>query len=422
MRVLFVHHSFPGQFGMLLGALAAAGQHQLVFITGAGQRKAAPEGVTVVPYLHAATSFRTHVDARAMDNAMRRAAAVAEVGQGLLAAGFVPDVIIGHEGWGETLNLCDVWPGVPQIGLREYFYHETGADVGCDPEFPVSPAQAAGVRAKNALGLLGLQQGHAGVTPTEWQRGLYPAWAQPAIHLVPDAVRLDLCAPRPALKQQPFALGGLVLPPATPVVTYVARDLEPYRGFHTLMRAVPALLARPDVHVVCVGGTGVSYGLPPPVGTWRDHMLAEVSGRFDPARLHFAGVLPYADHIRLLQRSDVHLYLSYPFILSWSLREALACGCAVVAADTAPVREFVADEVTGVLVPALDPAATAAAVLALLDDTPRREALGAEARRWAEQAFTPARHLAAWREVILAACGQDIGDTIIVSPSPPVSV
>ena len=402
MKFLFVHQNFPGQFLHLLRHLAQQDVHEIFFITETNRNHI--PGVRKLAYAVRPPSSRTHFDAADFEAAMRRAAAVAELAVKLRDAGFEPDVIIGHEGWGETLNLADVWPRAPRIGYREYFYHLDGADVGFDPEFPTPPALAARIRAKNAVGLLALIGPDPGVTPTLWQRSLYPRWAQPAIAVVPEGVDLDLCRPSVAARAQPFGLGTIRVAPGERLVTYVARELEPYRGFHVLMRALPAILAaRPDVQVACLGGDGVSYGLPPSHGTWRERLWAEAGGALDPARVHFPGKVPYADHIRLLQRSDVHVYLSYPFIPSWSLREALACGCAVVAGDTAAIAEFVQDGVTGTLTPALDPAALAARVLGLLDDDDERARLGAGARRFAETGLRLDVHVAGYEAAIRSA-------------------
>ena len=398
MRFLFVHHSFPGQFLHLVQALAATGSHELVFISRPSPVQMA--GVRQVSYAVTPASARTHPDAREFDAAMRRAVAVAEVAAGLRVAGFQPDLIIGHEAWGETLNLRDVWPATPQIGYREYFYHLVGTDVGCDPEFPPHPSQWAGVRAKNAVGVLALLQQHPGVTPTAWQRSLFPGWAQDAITIVPDGVDLQFCSPDPAARHRPFTLGTARVEAGQRLVTFAARDLEPYRGFHTLVRALPRLLARPDVQVICLGGDGVSYGVPPLVGTWRGRLLAGLGGTVDLARVHFPGRVDYASFRDVLRRSDVHTYLSYPFIASWSLREAMACGCTVVAGDTAPVREFIHEGQTGRTVPFLDPVALAEQVLHLIDHPEERRALGLAARQWAEANLTLAAHLGGWTRLI----------------------
>ena len=373
--------------------------NQVVFITEPGPIDI--PGVTKATYRIDPPSRRTHPAAQDFDMAERRAQAVAEVASGLRAAGFVPEIIIGHEAWGEMLNLVDIWPDAPTITYREYFYHLAGADVGFDPEFPLAMSQRPAVRGKNATSLLSLLAGGQGITPTAWQRSLYPAWAQPRIAVIADGVDLDACRPNPALRAANFKLGDIEIQPADALVTFVARDLEPYRGFHTLMRALPIVMARADTRVICVGGDGVSYGLMPPQGTWRQRLLSELGPAIDPARLHFPGQISYPDYLRLLQRSDVHTYLSYPFIPSWSLREALASGGAVVAGDTAPVREFIEDGVNGALVPCLDPAAIAEQILRLLADPTRRHALGRGARTRAERDMCLSDHLAGWRALIL---------------------
>jgi glycosyltransferase involved in cell wall biosynthesis len=406
MKALLVHRSFPGQFLHLVRELASSG-HQVVFITEPTANHI--PGVTKVSYTVTPASHRTHPAAQDFDAAQRRAQAVAEVAAGLRSADFTPDIIIGHEAWGETLNLAEIWPHVPAITYREYFYHPAGADVGFDPEFPVTPADYPRVRAKNASSLLSLHAGGQGVTPTVWQRSLYPAWAQPSIAVVPDGVDLDTCRPDPAVRQSPFDLAGLQIQPHHRLVTYVARDLEPYRGFHTLIRALPRVMERPDVHVICLGGDGVSYGLAPPQGTWRQRLLASLGPSLDATRLHFPGHVGYADFVRLLQRSDVHAYLSYPFIASWSLREAMACGCSLVAGNTAPVRELIDDGTHGILVPCLEPAAVADGILALLADAQRRQALGAAARARAEREMALPDHLATWLQLIKLTSGRRVG-------------
>ena len=399
MRLLFVHQHFPGQFLHVLRHLAQQARHEIVFISE--QNANHLPGVDRRTYQPPAGSLRTHFDARDFDMAMRRAEAVARLAWALRREGFIPDIVLGHEAWGEMLQLQDVWPGSKRLSYREFFYHETGADAGWDPEFPTPPGMAARIRAKNAALLLSLHNGDPGVTPTRWQRSLFPGWAQPAISVIADGVNLAVCRPDPAVRQRAFQLGDAVLPPGRKLITFVARDLEPYRGFHTLVRSLPALMAaRPDVSVICLGGDGVSYGTPPPSGTWRDRLLAEVP--IDRTRVHFPGLVPYADHVRLLQRSDIHAYLSYPFVASWSLREALACGCTVVAADTPAVAEF------GGLsrVPPLDPAAVAQRVLSLLDDPMESGNLATEARRFAEAEFGLERHVGSYTRLIASIVGR----------------
>lgn len=383
MRILFVHQNFPGQFLHMVRHLVGDPEHEVLFITEAnanhiaGARKVIYRGPPSVDGAVASD----------LVSAMARAAAVAEAAGRLKALGYRPDIVIGHHGWGELLDMRDVWPDVPVLGYFEFFYRTEGLDVGFDPEFPLPPHALAAVRAKNAVNLLALTNPGVGQTPTWFQHGTYPDWARVRINVVPEGVDLDLCRPAADARARVFELAGFRVEPGDELVTYVARDLEPYRGFHVLMRALPTLLReRKRLKVIIVGGDGVSYGAALQGMTWRAYMLAE-TGPLDPARVLFAGKIDYAAFIALLQRSDAHVYLTYPFVASWSLREAMACGCAIVASDTAPVREFVEDRVSGVLTPCLEPVRLAERVIEVLDDWAMAGAIRAGARAFAQRAL-----------------------------------
>ena len=384
MRLLFVHQNFPGQYLHIARHLAQTGRHEIVFITEPNENRLG--GVRKVPYRPPApaTPGAVHEAARDFDTAMRRAESVAVTARSLRQLGFAPDAIIGHHGWGELLNLPDVWPDAPILGYLEFFYRLVGADVDFDPEFPMQPEAFGRVRAKNAVNLLALGLEKQGQSPTEWQRSTYPDWAQPRIALLREGADLDLCRPDPEAWRSVLEVGGLRIAPEDKLVTYVARDLEPYRGFHIVMRALPRLLkARKDIKVVLVGGDGVSYGALPPRGTWRQQMLEEIGDGLDITRVVLPGRIDYDLYRRMLQRSDAHVYLTYPFVASWSLREALAMGCAVIGSDTTPVREFVTPGETGLLVPFHDPAALADSVLRVLGDRALARRLREGARRFA---------------------------------------
>jgi glycosyltransferase involved in cell wall biosynthesis len=223
---------------------------------------------------------------------------------------------------------------------------------------------------------------------------------------LPEGADLDLCRPDPARRKKMFRVKDVVVTPEERLVTYVARDLEPYRGFHVLMRALPRILAeRKDARVVVVGGDGVSYGAKLAHGNWRETMLREVGDRIDLSRVHFVGKIPYEDFLAMLQRSDAHIYLTYPFVASWSLREAMASGAPIVGSDTAPVTEFVEDRVTGLLVPFLDPGRIADAVLALLNDRRLARRLGRAARGMAENTLDLQTCLDRYEEMIAQVAG-----------------
>jgi glycosyltransferase involved in cell wall biosynthesis len=271
--------------------------------------------------------------------------------RGLASSGFRPDLIVGHSGWGETLFVKDVFPCTPLLANFEFYYHAAGVDVGFDPEFSSIFNDPSRLRARNGVNLLAFQSADWGHSATQWQRGLNPPEMQSRISVLHEGVDTGLACPKPGARFK-IPLTGKVLTRRDEVVTYVARNLEPYRGFHIFMRSLPQLLRRrKQAHVVIVGGDGVSYGAPPPPrSTFREMLLKELEGELDLSRVHFLGMLDYRAYLTLLQVSSVHVYLTYPFVLSWSLIEALACGCVVVGSSTPPVLEVLVDGFNGMTV------------------------------------------------------------------------
>jgi glycosyltransferase involved in cell wall biosynthesis len=418
VKYLFVHQNFPGQFLHFVRHLVRQKCHDIVFISEPNQNVMA--GVRKVPYRKPEPpSEATHWTVREVEAALRRAEVVAATARNLKGLGFEPDIVIGHHGWGELLNLRDVWPDVPMIGYFEFFYHTNGIDVGFDPEFPTHPADFPRIRAKNAVNLLALNLGAHGQTPTEWQLSTYPAWARSKIAMLPEGVDLDMCRPDPAVRKSVLQVGDWEIKPNEKLVTYVSRDLEPYRGCHVLMRALPRLLAkRRDVRVIMVGGDGVSYGMPPGGTTWKQTFLTELGDRLDHSRVLFPGKIPYETYIKMLQRSDAHVYLTYPFVASWSLREAIAIGGPVIGSDTPPVREFITDGQNGLLTSFFDPAALADTILNVLEDRPLAQRLRAGARQWADKHLAMRDYLARYDALVgsVASGGPPEGQG--VSPPP----
>ena len=405
MKFLFVHQNFPAQFLHIVRYLARTGQHEIVFLTEPNDNLMA--GVRKVPYNPiSATSAEVHWTIRELDQAVRRAERVGTTARNLRQLGFNPDIIIGHHGWGELLALQDVWPSTPILGYYEFFYHTENSDVGFDAEFPTGVEDFPRIRAKNAVNLLALAGPSRGQTPTKWQLSTYPDWAQEKIALLPEGVELDTCRPDPAVRRAPFKIGGWDIAPDERLITYVARDLEPYRGFHILLRALPRILReRRDVRVIMVGGNGVSYGSPPPEGNWRDRIVSELGEQLDLSRVLFPGRIPYATYVRMLQRSDAHVYLTYPFVASWSLREALASGCVVIGSDTPPVIEFIKHEHTGIVTPFFDVDRLGDTILTVLDDHLLSTRLRAQAREWAEANLAMPDYLAAYLDLIAGLVG-----------------
>jgi glycosyltransferase involved in cell wall biosynthesis len=409
VKFLFIHQNFPGQFLHLVRHLVAMREHEIVFITEANAN--AIEGVRKVPYMKPRpASGDTHIAARELDVAARRAEIVGRTANSLKELGFTPDIIIGHQGWGEMLNLPDVYPGVPTLGYMEFYYQTDGADVVFDPEYPIDPADFPRIRAKNAINHIALNLSGHGVTPTRWQLSTYPDWAQKRIELMWEGVNLDLCSPDEKARHAPLKIGDMTIRRTDTLVTYVSRDLEPYRGVHTMVRALPAMLrARKNLKVVMVGGDGVSYGAPAPNGrTWREMFLKEVGDQIDVSRIVFPGRIEYATYLAMLRRSDVHVYLTYPFVASWSLREALASGCAIVGSDTEPVREFITHGRNGLLTSFFDPQDLADAVLKVVEDKRLDQKLRTGARRYAERNLSMGDYLQAYTRKIELLTGRSL--------------
>jgi glycosyltransferase involved in cell wall biosynthesis len=387
MNILFIHQNFPGQFKFLAPALAARG-HRVVAMTMQKIEQQNWHGVTLVPYTASRGSTpNIHPWVGDFETKTIRGEACFRAALKLKQQGFNPDVIVAHHGWGESLFLKEIWPTAKLGVYCEFFYHANGSDVGFDPEFPVTDvAEPCRMRLKNLNNLLHFDIADAGLSPTHWQASTFPLPFRDRITVVHDGIDTEAVQPDPNVT---ITLGnGLALSRKDEVVTFVNRNLEPYRGYHTFMRALPSLLRqRPSAQILIVGGDSVSYGAKPAGdGTWKTIFANEVRPQMsdaDWARVHFLGNLPYQQFIPLLQLSTVHVYLTYPFVLSWSLLEAMSAGCAIVASDTAPLREAIQHQDTGMLVDFFDASALAEQVGALLADVQMRKTLGENARAFA---------------------------------------
>jgi glycosyltransferase involved in cell wall biosynthesis len=336
----------PGQFKHLAPRFAADPKNTVVFVTK--RTDVDIPGVKRLSYpAPQGAGENTHAYVRLFEACVRQGQAAARSFIQLRSSGFRPDVIVAHPGWGEALYVKDVWPDAPLLNFCEFYYHGRGADVGFDPEEPAGIDQICRARTRNAHLLLSLEACDAGYSPTHWQKNSHPAEMRDKIEVIFDGVDTDTVKPKHNARVE--LPNGATLSRKDEVVTYVARNLEPYRGYPSFVRSLPKLLAaRPDAQVIVVGGDEVSYGRPPPGGgTWREHMLKEVP--LDPRRVHFLGKLPYAKYLAVLQISSLHVYLTRPFVLSWSFMEAMAAECLVLGSATPPVEEVLIDRYNGFL-------------------------------------------------------------------------
>jgi len=396
MNILFIHQNFPGQFKFLAPALLKQ-DHNVRAMTMLKTEATQWQGVQLVHYsAKRGSTPNIHPWLSDFETKTIRAEACFKAALEMKAQGYMPDIIVAHHGWGESLFLKEVWP-LAKLGIYcEFFYHPHGADVGFDPEFPaVDEGEVCRLRLKNLNNLLHFEVADAGISPTHWQASTFPESFKNKITVVHDGIDTQAVVPNPSVSLTLKMSEGkdLVLTRQDEVITFVNRNLEPYRGYHTFMRALPQLLKeRPKARVLIVGADDVSYGARPNVAKygsskWKDIFANEVRGQISEAdwqRVHFLGHVPYKYFIPLLQLSTVHVYLTYPFVLSWSLLEAMSAGCAIVASDTQPLREAIVHNETGKLFDFFDASALAQNVCELLNNTEERKRLGANARAFAQ--------------------------------------
>ena len=404
MDVLFLHQNFPAQFVHVAHALKKRDDVRVGVVTDLtnenpdvfptaryrfdARKVGAPDRVAR-PYALAAA--RGRMVARAMEEIRQR--------------DFHPRVVVGHIGWGETLFVKDVFPAARLITHAEFFYAPSGADVGFDPEFSARDDldQRVQLRAKNAALAAAMVETDLAVAPTPWQASRFPGEWQSKIHVIHEGVDTDAIAPDP---QARFRVPGadVTLSAEDEVVSFVNRNLEPYRGYHIFMRALPKILAaRPKAQVVIVGGEGVSYGAGAPAGdSWKEIFRREVADRLPAERVHFVSRIPFHDLRSLFQITSAHVYLTYPFVLSWSMLQAMSAGAPVIASRTAPVLDVIEDAVNGRLVDFFDVEGLAERVVEALAQPQSFAAMRAAARASIIEMFDLKRVcLPRWTQLVL---------------------
>jgi glycosyltransferase involved in cell wall biosynthesis len=403
--VLFVHSNFPAQFADLARILVERGVRCWA-VGGATARDVPGVAVARGRNVQGSTEGIFALATRAEADLIRGYGAY-EAALSLKAQGCDPAVIIGHPGWGETVLLKDVFPEARQILFHEFFYAGRGLDIGFDLEFgEVTNAVALAGTTKNAVMALSLAQADAIVTPTPFQASTLPPRLRAGARVIHEGVDVEAASPGPAL---PFQVpGGPLIAPGAPVITHVNRNLEPMRGLHILLRALPRLQAEiPDAQTIIVGSPqkrGYS-GTAPDGKTWKDVVLETVADRIDLSRVHFTGSLPHERMLAALRLSTAHVYYTYPFVLSWSLAEAMASGCYVVGSDTAPMHDAIEDGVNGRLLPFFDVEALSQTLIEACRNPTASAAMRAAARVTAVERFDQRKGRAAWLDLIREVSG-----------------
>ncbi len=397
MRILLIHQNFPGQFRRIGHVWA---QQPGWDVVGMGRRTApGMASVRWIPYdLSREPAKQQHPYLRQMEGAVLHGQATARVMLNLKQKGYRPDAILAHPGWGETLYVRDIFPDARLIHFCEWYYGTADSDTSFDPEFPTTFDTLAKLRTWNALHNLNLEHCDAGVSPTHWQRSRHPEIYLPKINLAHEGIDTDLLQPDPHAQ---FTLpNGQVLKAGDPVITYVARNLEPYRGFHVFMRTLHRVQqAHPRCQTIIVGGDDVSYGQKPSdAPNWREKMLREVP--LDATRTHFLGKLPYDQYRRVLQVSAAHVYLTYPFVLSWSMLEAMASGCVVIGSRTGPVEEVLVDRENGLLVDFFNQAEMADRIVEALENPEGMRPLRQAAQRCVRERYSLAEGERQFRQLL----------------------
>ncbi len=344
MNILFLHRNFPAQFRYLIKELVKNKENKIVFITNNDSHKI--PGVMKIQYrLKREVPENCHRYLRFYEEAIIHAQAAAEAAIQLRNSGFIPDIIYGHT-WGQTLFMKDIFPEVPLLCYFEWFYNSVGADMGFDGEV-LSVDKLAKLRSKNAHLLIDLYTCDAGICPTKFQKKQFPKEFDDKLKVIYDGVDTDYCKPN---ENAVFKIDNkdLVFTSKDEVVTYATRGLEAYRGFPEFMQAVERLQKRrKNLHVIIAGEDRVCYGPKLADTTYKKLMLQKLD--LDLDRIHFVGKLPFARYVNLLQISSAHVYLTYPFVVSWSLFDAMSCACPIVASATEPVMEFVENNKSGLL-------------------------------------------------------------------------
>ena len=366
MNILFIHQNFPGQYRALAPTMQRKGHKVMVMST---RKDMHLMGIANISYQNGrSSSQQIHPWLQTTESAIIRGESVARSLEQLVRNGFVPDVIVGHAGWGEMQFIRQVTPHARIVSFCEYFYNGQGSDVDFDPEFPPTEDPMLRCHARNLHLTSALVDSDVGVSPTRWQADQFPTFLRQKIEVVHDGIETHRLTPEEGAWIK-LGRDNIRAQRGDEIITFINRNLEPMRGYHSFMRALPYILeARPKARVILLGGNEVSYGpAPASGGGYKAQFLREVQDRIDLSRVHFVGQVPYNIMVNMLRVSDAHVYLTVPFVLSWSMLEAMSLGCCVIGSATPPVQEVIEHGKNGLLVDFFNPEQIARQVCEVLE-------------------------------------------------------
>ena len=395
MKLLVIHNGFPGQFKHLIRALQARGD-EVWTIGTPRKREQIPQDVYYLPYkIKRGNGKDTFPLAAELETKVIRGEAVARIAAKLAEGtitgkSWIPDLIVGHPGWGEMLFLGDVWPQTKQLHYVEFFHGIKGTDNDiCDDYASVQNwGEKARARIKNTNLLSNLNQMQRGICPTLFQHSLLPEWAKNRTEIIHDGIDTDWLSPDSSamlkIPRRSELPRGLLLRKGDPVITFVNRTFEPYRGIHIFLKALAKLQANhPTAQTILVGADTpkVSYGAHRTDNRgWLTALRDEMGNQLDWKRIHPLGQVPHTVLRDVYRISAAHVYLSYPFVLSWSMLEAMSCSVPIIASDTQPVTEVLTDGENGILVDFFDFDAISHQVSRILNDNKLNRYIGENAR------------------------------------------
>ena len=386
INILIIHQNFPGQYTHIVNKLSRDKNYRIVGLGINKIKKTLPKNVQYFQYaIKRGNTKGIHQWSQDIETKIIRGEACASGANELKRKGFKPDIICGHPGWGEMLFIKEVWPDIPILTYQEFYYNSYGFDYNFDKEFKGEQdwKDSAGIRAKTANQLMNLQTSDWAVTPTNFQRSSYPENWRNKISVIHDGINTQKLKPNSELKSLEV-IDGVKINSSEKIITFINRTLEPYRGCHTFIRSIPKIQEKnPDAKIIIVGkNEGVSYGAKSRSGKeWKEVFLDEIKGNYNPKNVVFTGQIEYNKFIRLMQISKAHVYLTYPFVLSWSLLEAMSCGCPIVGSRTKPVEEVINDGENGILVDFFNPSGLADAIDYMLKNPEHAKTMGQRARR-----------------------------------------